>query len=109
MTRYYRRITAKGSLFATAVSLVMLGMLASIGYELVSRPKAGPVRFVLESSLAAGPIVLAVLRTFPHARRFATGGGDVTARAELARCIARDHIVALPAMLTYVVMQLAHV
>lgn len=107
MTQYYRRITAKGSLLAPCVSVVMMGMFASLGYELLSGTKTGLARFTVENSLAVGPIVLAVTRTFPHARGLATGEGDTPARTKLARAIARDHAVALPSMLTYVVIQLA--
>jgi len=108
MTQYYRHVTARGSPFSTGVALVMLGLLASLTYELVSGPKAdGLARFLAESSLAVGPIALALIRTFPCARRLATGEGDVTTRTELARAIARDHAAALPAMIIYVVSQVA--
>lgn len=65
------------------------------------------MRVAAESLLAAGPIVLAAIRTFPRARRLATGAGNATARTELACAIARDHAAALLAMLIYVVTQLA--
>lgn len=108
MTQYYRRITAAGSLLAGSVAVAMMEMLASLGYDLVSGPKPGGLmRLALESSLAAGPIVLARVRTFPRARRLALGEGDAAIRVELARSIARDHAVALPAMLAYVLIQLA--
>jgi hypothetical protein len=108
MTHYYRRITANGSLLARSVTIVMTAMLVSLVHELVSGPKAvGLVRFAAESSLAVGPIALAVLRTFPRAHRLATGEGDAATRVEIARSIARDHAVALPAMLGYVVFRLA--
>jgi hypothetical protein len=109
MTLYYRRITARGSLLATSVALVMLCMLTSVGYELLCASKGHLARFAVESSLAVGPIVLATMRTFPCARRLATGEGNVAARTKLASAIARDHGVALPAMLVYVATQLARV
>ena len=105
MTAYYGRITEKGGLLATSVALVMATLLGSLGYELAfGSPPYGVVRFVLESSLAVGPIAVAGLRTFPNARRL--GEGDPTTRAELARAIARDHLVLLPVMLVYVSIQL---
>jgi hypothetical protein len=105
MTAYYGRITQKGGLFATSVALVMATLLGSLGYELAfGSPAYGVARFVLESSLAVGPIAVAGLRTFPNARRL--GEGDPTTRAELGRAIARDHLVLLPVMLVYVSIQL---
>jgi hypothetical protein len=107
MTSCYRRITARGSLLAAGVTLVMTAMLSALGYELLSRlATSGLTRSTVESSLAVGPISLAMIRTFPRARRLATGGGDAATRTEIARSIARDHAVCLPSMFAYVVTQL---
>lgn len=105
MTAYYVRITEHGALLATSVALVMAALLGSIAYDAIFRQLTeGVTRFALESSLAVGPIAVAALRTFPRARRL--GDGDSATRAELARAIARDHMVLLPAMLVYVGIQL---
>ena len=107
MTEYYRRITARGSLLSISVTVVMLGILASLCHELVTAPRTGLARFAIEGSLAAGPILLAGIRTFPCARRLAAGEGDAATRTEAARSIARDHALALPAMLAFVLTELA--
>jgi hypothetical protein len=106
MTQYYGRITARGSLFATSVALVMAGLLVSLGCEAFFGPPGyGLARFALENSLAVGSIAIAVLRTFPRARRL--GEGDLAARVDRARSIARDHLLVLPLMLAYVSIQLS--
>lgn len=105
MTQYYGRITAHGSLFAKSVALVMAGLFANLGCEVILAPPAyGLARFALENSLAVGSMAVAVLRTFPRARRL--GEGDLAVRVELARSIARDHLLVLPVMLAYVSIQL---
>jgi hypothetical protein len=105
VTEYYARVTQKGSLLAASVALVMATLLGSLGYEWLRGPPAyGVARFVLESALVIAPITVASLRTFPNARRL--GQGDLRTRAELARAIARDHLVLLPVMLVYVSIQL---
>ena len=105
MTTYYARVTQPGSLFATSVALAMAALLASLVHDAFLRsPVHGIARFALESSLAVAPIAVAILRTLPRARRLVEG--DPASRPELARAIARDHIVLLPMMLVYVGTQL---
>jgi hypothetical protein len=105
-TAYYRQITTRGSPLSTAVAVVMFVLIASLGRELVSTTHADLARFAARAVLAAAPITLALSRTFPKARRLGTGLGDAAARTDLACEIASDHLLALPAMLAYVTLEL---
>jgi hypothetical protein len=103
-SRYYARITATGSPLAAAVTLALLTLLAALGAELW-KPSRGAARAAVEAILAGGPIALAVTRTFPTARWLGRAESDPATSAVRARAIAREHLLALAGMGSYLAIQ----
>jgi hypothetical protein len=98
-TRYYARVTARHSPLSLAVAVVMAVLVAIVTGDVASARCSACSALV--GVLALLPITLGLLRTFPRAKRLATGEGDVALRVALARNIAREHLLALAAMTAY--------
>jgi hypothetical protein len=102
---YYRRVTTAARPMNRLVAAVMLGTIASIVVQLArgDRPRwVGWVALVL----AAGAILLAGIRTVPHAVRLAARSDPSRRQEQLARSIFRDHLVCIGAILAVLVVEL---
>jgi hypothetical protein len=104
-SRYYLRVTSRFSPLSVAVAVAMAALVAVIVRDVASAPCAACSALV--GALALLPIAIALLRTFPNAKRFASGEGAPAARAGLARSIARDHLLALASMAAYLSARIA--
>ena len=81
------------------VGLVMFAMVLAL---LIQLWRGEPSRLVTAGSLtlAAGPIVLALTRVFPNARRLGERRDPIAEQWRLARAILRDHVLCFVFLLT---------
>lgn len=102
---YYRRVTTASQPMGRLIPVVMVVLVGSLVAEMVS---GGAPGWLLGCSavLAGGPILLAALRTVPHAVRL--GGRSDTAEVQgaLARGIFRDHLVCALCILAFLTLWL---
>ena len=103
---YYRRVTTAARPMNRLVAAVMLGTLAAIVLEITSGDVPGWVAW-LSLVLAASPMLLAGLRTVPHAVRLGAGIDPIERQRHLARTICVEHLGCLVAIGSLLVVQLA--
>jgi hypothetical protein len=103
---YYRRVTTAARPMNQLVAAAMLGTLASIVIQIVrgERPRWVGWAALL---LAGAPILLAGIRTLPHAVRLGTQADSLAMQQELARSIYRDHLVCVGAIFAVLATELA--
>jgi hypothetical protein len=104
---YYRRAVTGSRPMSRLIAVVMLVLLAALGFRVVRGHDPGWL--VAVSALLAGvPILLALTRTVPHAVRLGNRGGSPTDQTALARSIWRDHLLCAGCMLAFLVLWVAH-
>ena len=96
---YYARVTTGAAPMGNLVGLVMFAMVLALLLQLW---RGEPSRLVTAGSLAlaAGPIVLALTRVFPNARRLGERRDSIAEQGRLARAILRDHVLCFGFLLT---------
>ncbi|OBI43406.1 hypothetical protein [Mycobacterium sp. E796] len=97
---YYHRATTTSRPMSRLIALVMLILLAALGFQAARGHDAG---WLLASSaaLAGVPMVLALTRTVPAAIRLGHRADGPAEQTRLARAICRDHVVCFGGMLAF--------
>ena len=106
ISAYYRRATTTSKPMSLLIAIVMVILLGTLGFAWIS----GPIvvwALVVASALAAGPILLAMLRTVPNAVRLGARNGDVADQSRLARSVCIDHLVCLACLVAFLALWLA--
>jgi hypothetical protein len=97
---YYLRATTTSRPMSYLIALVMAVLLGTLGFTWIAGPSmVWPL--AVASALAAGPILLAMLRTVPNAVRLGARGGDLAEQTRLARAICREHVICLACMVGF--------
>lgn len=106
ISAYYGRVTTAARPMNRLIAVVMVATIAAIVAQI---GRGDRPRWVAWASLAlaSGAILLAGLRTVPHAVRLGTGADTPEMRSRLARSICRDHLICLAAIASVLVIQLA--
>jgi hypothetical protein len=97
---YYHRATTTARPMSHLIALVMLIMLVALGF----RVKVGhdPSWFLVAAAiLAAGPMLLALVRTVPNAVRLGQRNDTADEQTRLARAILVDHVVCLGCLVAF--------
>jgi TctA family transporter len=104
---YYRRAVSEARPMNRLIVVVMGVLLAALGFRAAS---GHDPRWLLGvSALLAGiPILVALIRTVPHAARLGSRSGSPTQQTALARSVWRDHVVCAGAMLAFLVLWVGH-
>jgi hypothetical protein len=104
---YYHRVTTASRPMSYLVAVVMAILLITLGLRLAGG--RDPLWLVLLSiPLAAGPVLLAVLRTVPSAVRLGLRTGSPAEQARRARAICVDHLVCTACLVLFLGTWLAH-
>jgi hypothetical protein len=102
---YYRRVTTAARPMNRLVAAVMLGTLASIVIQIARGDRPRWVGWV-GLALSGGAVLLAGLRTVPHAVRLGARTDPSRRQQQLARSILRDHLLCAGAILALLVVEL---
>ena len=103
---YYRRATTTSQPMGALIAVVMGVLLVCLGIEAW---RGGRPNWVLIASavFAAGPILMALLRTVPSAVRLGRSSDTPAEQSRLARAVYRDHILCLAGMAAFLLLWLA--
>jgi hypothetical protein len=100
---YYNRATTTSRPMSYLIALVMLILLGALGFRWIVGYDA--VWMLAASTVLAGvPILLALVRTVPHAVRLGARTGSPAELSRLARSICRDHLLCLTFMSAFLVL-----
>jgi hypothetical protein len=102
---YYRRATTTSRPMSYLIALVMVILLGALGFAWFSDDPLWLL--AVTSVLAAAPILLAMLRTFPNAVRLGNRADGVVQQSRLARAICRDHLLCLVLMSAFLALWIA--
>ena len=94
---YYHRATTTSRPMSLLIALVMVILLAALGFHVVCGDDPGWL-VGIEVVLAGVPILLAMVRTVPNAVRLGNRVGTPAEQSRLARSICRDHLLCLACM-----------
>ena len=94
---YYHRATTTARPMSHLIALVMAIMLSALGFRVAL---ADDPTWLLAGAaiLAAGPVLLALVRTVPNAVRLGRRTDDAEEQTRLARSVLVDHVVCLGCM-----------
>jgi hypothetical protein len=106
ITGYYHRATTTSRPMSLLIALVMVILLAALGFHAVRGGDPGWV-VTVAAVLAGVPILLAVIRTVPNAVRLGNRVGTPDEQSRLARSICRDHLVCMTSMSAFLVVWIA--
>jgi hypothetical protein len=103
IARYYHRATTTSRPMSRLVAVVMVILLAALGFQAVRGHDPG---WLLATSaiLAGVPMVLALTRTVPRAVRLGHEADSPAEQTRLARAICRDHLVCAGGVLAFLVL-----
>jgi hypothetical protein len=103
---YYLRATTTSRPMSRLIVLVMLILLAALGFQAApGHDRRDPGWLLLTSAiLAAVPMLLALTHTVPSAVRLGQRTDSPPEQSRLARAICRDHFVCAASMLTFLVL-----
>jgi hypothetical protein len=104
---YYRRAVTGSRPMSRLIAVVMVVLLAALGFRSVRGHDPGWV-VAASAVLAGGPVLLALTHTVPNAVRLGNRSGSLTDQTTLARSIWRDHLVCAACMLAFLVLWVAH-
>lgn len=102
---YYRRATTTSQPMGRLIAAVMLVLLGALGFESV-RGDSPAWLLIASGLLAGGPILLALIRTVPHAVRLGRRSDDAVEQTRLACAILGDHVLCALGMLAFLVLWL---
>ena len=107
MARYYHRATTTSRPMSRLATLVMVILLAALGFQAVRGHDPG---WLLATSavLAGVPMALALTHAVPSAVRLGHRADSAAEQTRLARAISRDHLVCAGGMLAFLVLWTAH-
>jgi hypothetical protein len=104
---YYHRVTTASRPMSYLVAIVMAILLITLGLRAASG--RDPLWLVLLSiPLAAGPVLLALLRTVPSAVRLGLRTGSPAEQTRCARAIWVDHLVCIGCLVLFLGFWLAY-
>ncbi|MDT7731090.1 MAG: hypothetical protein QOK45_1343 [Mycobacterium sp.] len=106
ITGYYHRATTTSRPMSLLIALVMVILLAALGFHAVRGGDPGWV-VTVAAVLAGVPILLAMIRTVPNAVRLGNRVGTPDEQSRLARSICRDHLVCMTSMSAFLVVWIA--
>jgi hypothetical protein len=103
---YYRRVTTAARPMNRLIAAVMVGTIAAIVVQIA---KGDDPRWAGWASLALAVLAIgiAAVHTVPSAVRLGARADDARAQSRLARAICRDHLVAIAAIVSLLIVQLA--
>jgi hypothetical protein len=101
---YYHRATTTSRPMSQLIALVMVILLASLGFRAFRGADAGWL-LAVSAVLAGVPIVLAMVRTVPNAVALGNRVGTPAEQSRLARAICRDHLVCLSLVSAFLVLR----
>lgn len=104
---YYHRATTTSRPMSRLIALVMLILLAALGFQAVRGHDPGWL-LATSAALAGVPMVLALTHTVPSAVRLGHRADDPARQSRLARAICRDHLVCAGGMFAFLVLWTAH-
>lgn len=104
---YYRRAVTGSRPMSRLIAVVMVVLLAALGFRSVRGHDPGWV-VAASAVLAGAPVLLALTHTVPNAVRLGNRSGSPTDQTTLARSIWRDHLVCAACMLAFLVLWVAH-
>jgi len=97
---YYHRATTSSRPMSWLIAVVMVALLTALTVRAVCG--ADPELLVAATAgLAGAPIVLALVRTVPHAVRLGRRADTLADQSRLARSIFRDHLLCFGLMLAF--------
>ena len=103
---YYRRATTTSRPMSHLIALVMAILVGTLGFAWIGGPTTvWPL--AVASALAVGPVLLALVRTVPHAVQLGARTGDPAEQARLARTVFVDHLVCVTCLAGFLVIWLA--
>jgi hypothetical protein len=106
ITGYYHRATTTSRPMSLLIALVMVILLAALGFHAVRGGDPGWV-VTVAAVLAGVPILLAMIRTVPNAVRLGNRVGTPDEQSRRARSICRDHLVCMASMSAFLVAWIA--
>jgi hypothetical protein len=104
---YYHRATATSQPMGRLIALVMLILLAALGFQATRGQDPGWL-LVISAGLAGIPTMLALTQTVPDAIRLGHRGDSAPEQSRLARSVCRDHLVCFGCMLAFLALWVAH-
>jgi hypothetical protein len=102
---YYGRATTSSRPMSMLIVGVMVILLATLAFRAAGGHDAGWL-LIASAVLAGVPILLALIRTVPHAVRLGRRADPPTEQTDLARAIFRDHVLCFGFMLGFLVLWL---
>jgi hypothetical protein len=103
---YYHRATTTSRPMSLLIALVMVILLAALGFHALRGGDPGWLVGVA-AVLAGAPILLAMARTVPNAVRLGNRIGTSAEQSRLARSICRDHLLCMASMSAFLVLWVA--
>ncbi|MDT5235833.1 MAG: hypothetical protein QOD36_4133 [Mycobacterium sp.] len=103
---YYHRATTTSGPMSLLIALVMVILLAALGFHAFRGDDPGWLLGVA-AVLAGVPILLAMVRTVPNAIRLGNRVGTPAEQSRLARSICRDHLFCMASMSAFLVVWIA--
>ena len=107
IARYYRRAVTESRPMSRLIAVVMVVLLAALGFRAVRGHDPGWL-IAVSILLAGAPILLAATHTVPNAVRLGSRSGNPATQTALARSIWRDHLVCAACMLAFLVLWVVH-
>jgi hypothetical protein len=100
---YYRRVTTDAGAMSALIAGVMITAVAGALLAAVRTPGVGSIAALLAIAL---PVGLALLRIVPNAVRLGQRADAIAVQEQLARRIAREHLLCLAAVIVFLLLQL---
>ena len=103
ISAYYHRATTTSRPMGHVIAVVMVILLAALGFRAVSGSDAGWL-LAVSAVLAGIPILLALFRTVPNAVALGKRDGTPAEQTRLARAILGDHLLCLAGLSAFLVL-----
>jgi hypothetical protein len=103
---YYRRATTTSRPMSVLILLVMLIMVSALIFRAATGGDPGWL-VLTAAALGVTPIVLALVRTVPNAKRLGARVDGASEQSRLARAVFADHVVCFSLMLGFVALWLS--
>lgn len=102
---YYHRATTTSRPMSLLIAAVMLILLAALAFDAFQGVLPAWLVWVA-AVLAGGPVLLALLRTVPHAVALGHRSGTTAEQSGLARSVCRDHLLCFGGMSAFLALVL---
>jgi hypothetical protein len=103
---YYHRATTTSRPMSTLIALVMVILLAALGFRAAFGDDPGWL-ITVAAALAGAPILLAMTRTVPNAVRLGKRADTLAVQTRLARSIFADHVLCFVSIVGFLALWLA--